>query len=316
MSPSGLLLLELLLADLICIAIVNTSLNWRIGTELNFYKKREGVKKNRQYQRASEKLERTVKRRGKGDPLEDFGTKRRSYYLSRTPIHELSDKDEIVRAGTQFQRIISANSAEEGIMSEKIKDVMYAAYEEKDKSIYYHQFGVVKQRVNAKKGDSIQQLAMQMTANKDIKIASDRKRVQTFMDLMQDDSFRDAFRKDRLSFLGKRQSAIAMWNMRTGEFEGRDWSIGNEQRSYRIFQHLLGDETSKSRKMYLDKMVGMGYNAIIDDNDANAYGRSPIVLLSASSDVVITGAQVVSEALDMIGLAKLGNIDDFLDGKK
>ncbi len=93
-----------------------------------------------------------------------------------------------------------------------------------------------------------------------------------------------------------------------------DWLKGKldddkAQSYYTVFQSLLGDEYSRSRKIYLNKIVEMGYNAMIDDNDANRYSKMPVILLNASNDLVINGGRKVNGLDKFLSMMKVTKFD-------
>ena len=161
-------------------------------------------------------------------------------------INSLSDKDTIIAKGTKFQRI-SSRSFED--YSEKGKQI-YASYLKSDNSIYMHDMpkniaSWRKSGIIKDGGSSVYKHSLEM--NKDIKVASPRK-------------------------------VFEAYQYSTGEKEPKQYK-------YQNFITGLVDRDKEENKAFISKLIEMGYNAIVDDNDAGNYTTSPLILLNPSMDL-------------------------------
>ena len=159
---------------------------------------------------------------------------------------QLSDSDITLSKGTKFQRI-SSKSFEE--YAEKGR-IAYASFKKEDNAIYMHDMpkNIEKWRKNGTikdGGNSVYKHVLEM--NKDVKVASKRKVVETYAEIAGKSSVKD--------------------------YEFRNFIEG------------LVDRDKDDNKKFINKLIEMGYNAIIDDNDAGSYTSSPLILLNPASDV-------------------------------
>lgn len=144
---------------------------------------------------------------------------------------------------------------------------------------------------------------MRMTNKNDLIMPSERKRISTFVEMIKNNpEFKEALARDfQVNYGGM-------------SFSEDDWLNGKldddkAQSYYTAFQTLLGDEYSRSRKFYFSRLVEMGYNAMIDDNDANRYSKMPVILLNASNDMVIKGGKMVGALDKFISMMKVTEFD-------
>jgi hypothetical protein len=160
--------------------------------------------------------------------------------------NQLSNSDQTLPKGTKFQRI-SSKSFEE--YAEKGR-IAYASFKKEDNAIYMHDMpkNIEKWRNNGvikDGGTSAYKHVLEM--NKDVKVASKRKVVETYAEIAGKSSVKD--------------------------YEFRNFIEG------------LVDRDKPENKKFINKLIEMGYNAIIDDNDAGSYTTSPLILLNPASDI-------------------------------
>lgn len=160
--------------------------------------------------------------------------------------NQLSNSDLTLSKGTKFQRI-SSKSFEE--YAEKGR-IAYASFKKEDNAIYMHDMpkNIEKWRNNGvikDGGTSAYKHVLEM--NKDVKVASKRKVVETYAEIAGKSSVKD--------------------------YEFRNFIEG------------LVDRDKPENKKFINKLIEMGYNAIIDDNDAGSYTTSPLILLNPASDI-------------------------------
>ena len=160
--------------------------------------------------------------------------------------NQLSNSDLTLSKGTKFQRI-SSKSFEE--YAEKGR-IAYASFKKEDNAIYMHDMpkNIEKWRNNGvikDGGTSVYKHVLE--TNKDVKVASKRKVVETYAEIAGKSSVKD--------------------------YEFRNFIEG------------LVDRDKPENKKFINKLIEMGYNAIIDDNDAGSYTTSPLILLNPASDI-------------------------------
>ena len=158
----------------------------------------------------------------------------------------LSDKDTVISKGTKFQRISSRKIED---YSEAGKQI-YTSYLKNDNAIYMHDMpkNIEKwRRGGIIKDEGSKVYKHLLETNKDVKVASPRKMVEAYMTV-------------------------------TGDTECKQYR-------YQNFITGLVDRDKPENKKFISKLVEMGYNAIVDENDAGSYTKSPLILLDPSKDV-------------------------------
>ena len=200
-------------------------------------------------------------------------TTKLSKKLANTPISELSDEDSIIKAGTKFTRMTNGKSSIDVLKREKMVDIKYAAYNANDRRIYREMFHERKSHL------------LTMRTVDDLRLPSERKRVSVMMDLLNNSEFRDALSHDLPKYLPPN------WSKTTGETRTATLT----QKDYHALHRILGERSSKAAKMYMDALVRKGYTAITDDNDANQFAETPVILLDSNNDTLITGVRRLTE---------------------
>lgn len=171
-------------------------------------------------------------------------------------VDKLSDVDRVIKKGTKFQRI-SSRSFEDYTETGK---TIYASFEKKDNRIYAED--MVKNIQSWRSSGIIQDgdtnvYKHTMSMNKDVKVASPKK-------------VAEAYRKA------------------TGNTE-------IEQHKYIKFMTGLSDRNDETNNNFFNELRKMGYNAIIDENDAGHYTKSPLILLNPGSDVSSSSVKVIKK---------------------
>lgn len=171
-------------------------------------------------------------------------------------VDKLSDVDGVIKKGTKFQRI-SSRSFEDYTESGK---TIYASFEKKDNRIYAED--MVKNIQSWRSSGIIQDgdtnvYKHTMTMNKDVKVASPKK-------------VAEAYKKA------------------TGHTE-------IEQHKYMKFMTGLSDRNNETNNNFFNELRKMGYNAIVDENDAGHYTKSPLILLNPGSDVSSSSVKVIKK---------------------
>ena len=171
-------------------------------------------------------------------------------------VDKLSDVDKIIKKGTKFQRI-SSKSLEDYTEAGK---TIYASFEKKDNRIYAEDMmkNIQSWRSSGVIRDNDTNVYKHtIKMNKDIKVASPKK-------------VAEAYKKA------------------TGNTE-------IEQHKYIKFMTGLSDRNDETNNKFLNELRKMGYNAIIDENDAGHYTKSPLILLNPGSDVASSSVKTIKK---------------------
>lgn len=209
-------------------------------------------------------------------------------------LSQLSDRDEVITAGTTLQRVIrDYGDSEKALSMEKAKDFIYATFDKNDNDIYSTLFNA---RGTGKK------LITSREVLNDLKMPSAFKRANTFKEMLNDSSFVSALESD-LKRMGVLKTLPNGWQLKL-----RDYSDGQ---LFDLFNSVAGNSESKSPSLYFKRIAEMGYNAIRDDNDSGYLGKSPVILLNASKDTVVRGKKTASDLTEMMSRLRLKKIPEF-----
>lgn len=150
----------------------------------------------------------------------------------------------------------------------------------------------------------------------DIVSPSAKKRVQSFIDLLGEDIVdpdSGAVKSGReyvLDMIEKRALIISFGNddgNTRSTIIRKSNSISNEElgrRAYQVFASLeLKKDKNPLTAAYIDKLKRMGYNAIVDDNDAGRLSDMPLIIFDAAQNLSWIGA----DELTVQGIADAGN---------
>ena len=171
-------------------------------------------------------------------------------------VDKLSDVDRVIKKGTKFQRI-SSRSFEDYVESGK---TIYASFEKKDNRIYAED--MIKniqswRSLGIIRDNDTNVYKHTMTMNKDVKVASPKKVAEAYKKV-------------------------------TGNTE-------IEQHKYMKFITGLSDRNNETNNNFFNELRKMGYNAIVDENDAGHYTKSPLILLNPGSDISSSSVKVIKK---------------------
>lgn len=161
-------------------------------------------------------------------------------------VSELSGEDTIIKKGTKFQRI-SSMKLENYVDKGK---VVYTSYLKNDNAIYMRDMPENisrwrRSRIIQDGGKDVYKHVM--TMNKDVKVASPKKVLEAYQ--------------------------AATGNKNPMHYE------------YMNFITDLVDRDKKENQTFFNYLRQAGYNAIVDENDAGAYTKKPLILLDAANDI-------------------------------
>ena len=229
-------------------------------------------------------------------------TSRYATKLASTPLSKLKDDDIVVQAGQKMQRIIrDYNDTGKAISIDSAKDFIYATTNERDNKTYRAIFNSL--------GEG-KKVITERTIVKDLVMPSQRKRVQAFMDLMKDKSFADALSED-LNTIGRGYQLKNHGRIRKFSSEmlfSPALSDTERQKLYSTFFGFAGNSSSKSARIYFDKIRNLGYTAISDDNDGGYISKAPLILLNASNDTVVSGKRYASMLDEIMSRATMKHL--------
>lgn len=175
----------------------------------------------------------------------------RSTFFSSTPLNrerfsQLDDNDVTIPKGTVFKRLTAYKD-------ESLDGRLYTTHTENDHAKYQGLYGpMLKMRTGAR-----QLYISNMTVGESIRSPSHKKRVQAYVDLVVE--------RNQLP-----EGTPASYRKMV-----EDRAISQ----YNIFaRNLVGDDPVVAS--YFQKIQDMGYNALMDDNDAGMLSDSPMILLN------------------------------------
>lgn len=245
---------------------------------------------------------------------------RKKYYKS------YMDRDRIIKRGTSIQNI-SKNEARDLNRNSPV----YGAYTKHDRNAYQGNYASM---INMMGDKAIKN---DLALIKDVKIPSQKKAVETFMELYKKDP------KGIAESIGKAHSELTAFN---GVDKIRNWKakqIANKfakkgenwvkEKGYLLFnQSMMSTEEDRARTEYYKLLSKKGYDAISDINDVQNSYRSddPIIFINPKStlktlktreldmtDIEIANARYrYDEALKDKGIVDTLFVGEYRDAKK
>lgn len=229
----------------------------------------------------------------------------RKHYSS---LYKLNDTDLRLTPGTKMQRISSNKTGDA-----KSGDTMYVSYTNKDNKFYAEKYSheLMDNLIASGKSrfDELNVYKLDIRANDAILAPSQRKRVEEFIKLYEQD--RIGMSKE----LGKETLAM---QLKTSD-SGAKRMLGNNYSKYvnyyaKQFENASGDDIvkegyrafsasfyrdTKYKSDFFNSMAKKGYNAIADDNDIAQGLEMPLVLLNPKNHISITKAEQILSIDDL-----------------
>lgn len=258
--------------------------------------------------------------------LYHYGVKGMKWGVRKKYYKSYMDRDRIIKRGTSIQNI-SKNEARDLNRNSPV----YGAYTKHDRNAYQGNYASM---INMMGDKAIKN---DLALIKDVKIPSQKKAVETFMELYKKDP------KGIAESIGKAHSELTMFN---GVDKIRNWKakqIANKfakkgenwvkEKGYLLFnQSMMSTEEDRARTEYYKLLSKKGYDAISDINDVQNGYRSddPIIFINPKStlktlktreldmtDIEIANARYrYDEALKDKGIVDTLFIGDYRDAKK
>lgn len=221
-----------------------------------------------------------------------MGSETRVYKeISKDAVNNLSDVDVKLTSGQVFHRI---STSDEQSLTYKIrnlfgereitKDRLYLAFTEEDVTRYkamlpkywWEQWGFVNPTAHD----------VAYKALTDINSPSPKKRYEIFKELIEEDS-------------SVRQYVESIYRYSLPTIKGDTLTSNPDsdilaRKCYAWLAASLADTNNDVATAYINKVKSLGYNAIIDDNDAGRLSDSPIIVLDPIKNVIRESATVLS----------------------
>ena len=212
-----------------------------------------------------------------------FKSKNSPSEITLSEYRTMADDDLILSAGQIFHRI--SDKAETGL-----RNGGFVSFDPDDVNRYKVMLPAI-WRGNGRQADNAL-YDITMTAKTAIKSPSKKKRIKVYMDMIQEN--RDLFDTMRI-FTGNIASTEA----------NEDFAL----KTYKAFAANLIDSNNRHNKEYISRLTKMGYNAIIDDNDAGDLSRNPLIVFAGNVMSNISPRRMDGD--EILNAAKRIKVQDF-----
>lgn len=215
------------------------------------------------------------------DELQHFGVRGMKWGVKKKYHQDHMNSDRILKKGLQVQNI-STNTARDISKGSPV----YGSYTKSDNRAYSGHYA---KSINDM-GDKA--VINSLVLTKDINIPSQKKTVDTFMELYNKDP------KGMSDSIGKAYSELTYFNgiakirnynanriSKKMQKKGQDWV---ENKGYLLFnQSMMAPKESKARVKYYDLLMKKGYNAISDINDIQSgyNSKDPIIFINPKDTI-------------------------------
>lgn len=199
--------------------------------------------------------------------------------------NKIADKtDGIIKSGTTMQTIIGSDP------NRDFNNPFYTAYRESDKKKYVGLYGGG--QMGGAMGEKVHKVTMDVA--KDVKVASNDKAKQAFMDLYKNDA-------DFYSSVNNRLQNVALVNPKFNSAQkiARKGAIASDKeikKLYDAFNLSLVDHSEQGNKdsgKFYSKLKEMGYDAVKDINDKKYSGynsKDPVIVFDRKDKINVNKA--------------------------
>lgn len=203
--------------------------------------------------------------------------------ISKQKFSAMDTKDVTLPKTTVFKRVTADPK-------EDMSGLVYTAYTKADVDRYAGLFGPIVR----KRSDSNKLYSSAIEVSTQVKSPSEKGRIQILIDLVNDDA---GLRK---KFISEHSS-----NSYT------DAKLSAEElvlKSYGSFARQLVSQDDAVAKAYIDKVKRMGYNALIDDNNAKQIADAPIILLGAEKLISQVNSSELTKSIERAARRRLTEV--------
>ena len=230
----------------------------------------------------------------------------RSFDFANAPItkdafNKLDDNDIVVPSGTKFRRLTA-------FKDESLDGRLYTTFKSEDNDKYQGLYGAALRSRTGVKDLFINEMEM----GESIKSPSHKKRVQALIDILDDTT----------PLTGKPVTDMFGRKYDPGTKTARQWledidsrmpsKISNEAlalKNYNNFaREIVGDNPLGA--LYFKKIKEMGYNAIVDDNDAKQLSDLPMILLDAAKTTKSRTSRPLTKSMEKAAQKRLVEVLD------
>lgn len=229
------------------------------------------------------------------DVLEHFGVKgmkwgvRKKDSSSRGESRPGANKDVVVKKGTELQNISGGGAR-------SLEDHVFTSHTPKDNAFYAGNYAQTLAMFNT--GGAYRNT---FTAAKTIKAPGEKKRIDTFQKMYEDDprtmarALATAKVDTSVGLSLARKLGVKVVDRQTEKFSGLGRDALRTEEMQRAFAHTL-NLNGPTRRAYFDRLIREGYNATVDDNDFLSGADAPLLIFNASRTLTNQRSIPISQA--------------------
>lgn len=230
-------------------------------------------------------------------------------------LENLSDKDVVIKAGSKMQRISSNTTGDA-----KNKKYTFVSYTKNDNEFYEKQYSkeLMESMIASGKtrASELDIYKLEVTATKDIISPSERKRVEEFVRMYENDKIgiskelgREALAMQfdaNADSLEKSMNPDA-YKQYTNYYAKQFQSLSPEDVRSDGYRYFIGSfyRDTPMKSEYFNTFAKKGYNAVVDDNDVIQGLEAPLILLKPKKTTKITKSEKIMGIDDLDPMRKL-----------
>lgn len=207
--------------------------------------------------------------------------------------------DSLDTGKTFIEKGATMNRIVRGVDDRALSGRLYVSTLESDHEMYKAVIPAVQKKFafGQKEYHSVYQVELE--AKKKLSMPSEKERIDIFIDTIKTPE-------------GRKWMADSGYKDQINELNAKEMGLS----AYKKFNKVAGNQELKITDVYFDKVKAKGYEAILDDNDAGVWSKSPTILLSPKSTVRVNSVEQLSA--DDINAAQRNvlNYRDFKGGRK
>lgn len=217
--------------------------------------------------------------------LQHYGVKGMKWGVRKAK-DDINSKDRIIKRGTEFQTITSKK------YDSNKKERMYTAYTKYDKDAYVDLMGNFMYN-----GTSYRNVFL---ANKDIKVASDQKTIDTFIKIAKanpDKVAREMSKayNDSHTFIRKSEKTFKKKIDKISDSDSlKAQKLAKEFMSTSILSSKAKDISNK----FYSALIKEGYDAVSDPNDRDSGAKDPLIIINLDSVKQTESVKLTNDVLE------------------